>query len=279
MGSSVCSHPCSRSRVRTSFSAASTSRSVATRRVGDGSRSGLSCECTIVLAGLLIRSPCRPLAVDPPGGHTKRPRATPAPTAPARTAPAAASAPRRPSPRRGAVHFGLPGAALGVGAECGHRTRRPRRRCAAGPAAPAPGTASPGRPVPVPRRRRRGARRRRRACPRAASCRVDSASAPTYGGLPVRMTHRIAPRPNTSECLPIWSIAPMACSGGMYAGVPRIAPACVRSDCGVPVVAGRQVRHRRGRLAVFRRSLSPASCLPSRNPPVHDLDFAERRRP
>ena len=50
------------------------------------------------------------------------------------------------------------------------------------------------------------------------------------GGLPVRTTHRIAPRPNTSVRASICSTAPMACSGGMNAGVPSTLPACVPSS-------------------------------------------------
>ena len=64
---------------------------------------------------------------------------------------------------------------------------------------------------------------------RAASWRVDSESAPTYGGRPVRTAHRMAPRPNTSLRASIWSTAPMACSGGMYAGVPSTLPVRVAS--------------------------------------------------
>ena len=50
---------------------------------------------------------------------------------------------------------------------------------------------------------------------------------PRYGGLPVRISHRIAPRPKTSARRSRWAMSPLACSGGMYAGVPRIEPASV----------------------------------------------------
>ena len=63
--------------------------------------------------------------------------------------------------------------------------------------------------------------------PCAALIRMVSAEFDVNGGLPVRMTARIAPSPKTSLRGSIRSIAPSACSGGMYAGVPITLPACV----------------------------------------------------
>ncbi len=43
---------------------------------------------------------------------------------------------------------------------------------------------------------------------------------PRYGGAPVRISHSIAPSPNTSTRGSASVHSPRACSGAMYAGVP-----------------------------------------------------------
>ena len=63
--------------------------------------------------------------------------------------------------------------------------------------------------------------------PRTARSRMASAVLSRYGGAPVRMVQRTAPRPNTSARSSTRSTSPAACSGGMYAGVPRTLPAWV----------------------------------------------------
>jgi hypothetical protein len=60
----------------------------------------------------------------------------------------------------------------------------------------------------------------RRACASARSAlaalrRTSSGERPTYGGLPVRISHTIAPNPNTSHRRSSKFTSPLACSGGM----------------------------------------------------------------
>ena len=61
-------------------------------------------------------------------------------------------------------------------------------------------------------------------CARAAFWRTCRAEFPVKGGSPVRISQRIAPSENTSECSSSVSTSPRACSGGMYAGVPMTEP-------------------------------------------------------
>ena len=56
--------------------------------------------------------------------------------------------------------------------------------------------------------------------PNRASILVSFAVAATYGGWPVSIAQRIAPRPKTSLRSVISSCSPTACSGGANAGVP-----------------------------------------------------------
>src|SRR5262245_58266978 len=87
------------------------------------------------------------------------------------------------------------------------------------------------------------------------------------------MTHRMAPSPNTSLRGSIWSMAPMACSGGMYAGVPSTLPARVASLSSRPesiAVAATVIASSvapRGFNLLGRQDLGES--------PVHDLHFAE----
>ncbi len=64
------------------------------------------------------------------------------------------------------------------------------------------------------------------------------ADEPVYGGRPVRISARIAPRPKTSARSSSVSSWPRACSGAMYAGVPRTEPAR-DSSASEPVLAVR----------------------------------------
>ena len=83
--------------------------------------------------------------------------------------------------------------------------------------------------------------------------------------MPVRISHRIAPSPNTSARRSRLAMSPLACSGGMYAGVPSIEPASVS----VPKLpaepllrAVRIVRHvlgRDGRLAFSSSAMPPSA--------------------
>ena len=161
--------------------------------------------------------------------------ATPAPRPGRRRPPAPPPAPPRRRFRCSAardlgprpVQLRPPGPLLGRRPQAGHRRRHLARRRPAGRPAPRPGTACTGRPAPAPPRTRPAGRRRRPASPGPPAAGSTRPSAPTYGGWPVRIAHRIAPRPNTSLRSSTWSTAPIACSGGMYAGVPSTLPAWV----------------------------------------------------
>src|SRR5262245_986127 len=63
--------------------------------------------------------------------------------------------------------------------------------------------------------------------PLQALRRTSSADRPTYGGSPVRISQRMAPSPNTSARRSRLAMSPLACSVGMYAGVPSREPASV----------------------------------------------------
>ena len=77
---------------------------------------------------------------------------------------------------------------------------------------------------------------------------------PRYGGRPVSISNRMAPRLYTSLAGPMRSSAPWACSGGMYAGVPMTAPTWVsRSPSAGPQSASA------GRSAVWARKARPKS--------------------
>ena len=99
--------------------------------------------------------------------------------------------------------------------------------------------------------------------------------------MPVRISQRIAPRAKTSARRSSMATSPLACSGGMYAGVPRIDPASVsvpKLPCEPVLRAVRMVvtlrdagERRAGPFLVgdapFGQDLG--------QPPVHHLDLAE----
>ena len=128
------------------------------------------------------------------------------------------------------VELRLPRPLLGRRPEPGHRRRHLAARRPAGRPAPAPGTACTGRPVPAPPRTRPAGRAPRPAARGSPSAGPSRRPCPAYGGLPVRMTHRIAPRPNTSlarrSCRSRRRPAPGACTPACPARSP---PGCAES--------------------------------------------------
>ena len=107
--------------------------------------------------------------------------------------------------------------------------------------------------------------------PCAASTRTVSADPAANGGLPVRITARTAPRPNTSLRASTLPTAPAACSGGMKAGVPSTLPACVNAWSESRRLDHPRLARRLLRVAVGRRPVRQHF----RQAPVHDLHLAE----
>ena len=226
--------------------------------------------------------PCRSRTASPAGPTTRRtprrPAAAPPPPRTAQLHPttlpllrrlqhAPPPSPPPPSPAPAPP----PGPLVRRGAQPGHRPATSPASAGRSAGELRPGSACTARPAPA-RPRSRPAGRSSRPGPRADQHPHRLAPAPANGGLPVRITASIAPRPNTSLRASTLPTAPAACSGGMYAGVPSTLPACVNepsesrrldrsaspppSPRGRPASAGRRRQH-----------LGQS--------PVHDLHLAE----
>ena len=97
------------------------------------------------------------------------------------------------------------------------------------------------------------------------------------GGLPVRISQRIAPRPKTSARSSTRSTSPRACSGAMYDGRAQHLPACEAS-------ASEPLRTVVMTVSLSGRRAASSSAMPPLRQdlgqaPVHHLHLAEASPP